>query len=195
VAAKASGPTPGEKNAKALVALGPTQAGDAVASLMEESSRAAADSKGKISELEREVAELRAQVRSHQVAELVPRIKESLLPLGGGAAEQLGVRTSALAAAAGLGISMADPKAACTFGVGAGAVGAAGKPAAASAAEEKPEAKAAAAAPGGTADGKKGKAAAAPKKGPAKPVLQSTPLRVAAAVAVGDLEVFVQARA
>lgn len=100
-------PPPEKQNADALVALGPAQAGDAVARILQSTEQSRVEANSKISELEKEVAELRAQVRTYQVADLVPKIKQSLGTLG----DQPAVRTSAVGAAAGLGMRVAEPPA------------------------------------------------------------------------------------
>lgn len=160
----------GDKNAKALVALGPSQAGDAVANILEESTRAAQESKTRISELEKEVANLQSQVRVQQVAELVPKLKQSLAPLAGAGMTE--VRTTALAAAAGLGLKLAVAAEHSESKEGDKKV---------TKTEEK--------APAG--DKKKTAATAGKSK---KPTLTATPIRVSATAAEGSHEVTVQAR-
>jgi hypothetical protein len=165
----------GDKNAKALVALGPSQAGDAVASILEESTRAAQESKTRISELEKEVANLQSQVRVQQVAELVPKLKQSLAPLAGAAMAE--VRTTALAAAAGLGLKLAVAAEHSETKHSETKEG------------EKKLTKTEEKAPAG--DKKKPSAAAAKSK---KPALTATPIRVSSSAPEGGHEVTVQAR-
>lgn len=93
---------PVKEKAASLVVLGPMTVGGAMLDLLEEKEKTSSESKEKIAALESEVAELRAQIRTQQMAELVPKVKQSLTSLQ----NQPEVRSSVLAAAVGLGIKV-----------------------------------------------------------------------------------------